>query len=76
LPDPSDDPGVAVRREPFALVTADAAVVRGILWTPPAGRRWRTAVVLGHPRGDCSTHFACPLLAAAGYGSPASPPAT
>jgi hypothetical protein len=67
---PDDEVGAdlldRVDREALALVAPDGAIVRGILWTP-RNRRARTGVLLAHPRGDFSTHYACAPLAAAGY---------
>ena len=43
-----DDPASPSARG-VRLVTPDGALVRGILWTPPAGTPWKTAVVLVAP---------------------------
>jgi pimeloyl-ACP methyl ester carboxylesterase len=66
-PEAADDPGLTLGREPAVVRCEDGAISRGIWWTPPAGTEWRTAVLLSHPRADFSVHYACPLLAAAGY---------
>jgi hypothetical protein len=67
-PDPADAPPAAPAREGIVEVAGDGSVVRGTLWTPPGAAPWKVGIVLGHPRGDFSVHYACELLAAAGYG--------
>jgi hypothetical protein len=66
-PDPADGVGAPLTREHIPMVAEDGAPIAGLLTTPSA-RPWRTGVVLAHPRGDFTTHYAAPLLAAAGYG--------
>ena len=61
-PLPEDDPGVAVQRESVRLVSPDGALFRGILWTPPDGTPWNTALIISHPRGDFSVHYALYLI--------------
>jgi pimeloyl-ACP methyl ester carboxylesterase len=66
-PEPGDDPSLPIGRQSVVARSPDGGITRGIWWTPPATTRWRTAILLTHPRGDFSVHYACPLLAAAGY---------
>ena len=65
-PLPEDAPGVELDTESIRTVAPDGGLSRGILWTKP-GHKWKTAVILTHPRADFSVHYANPFLAAAGY---------
>lgn len=65
-PDPDEAPAAEPQRDPVYVVSKGGAVVRGIFWTPANGK-WKTAVVLTHPRGDFSVHYVAPQLTAAGY---------
>lgn len=65
-PDPAEAPAAEPQRDPVYVVSKGGAVVRGIFWTPANGK-WKTAVVLTHPRGDFSVHYVAPQLTAAGY---------
>jgi pimeloyl-ACP methyl ester carboxylesterase len=65
-PLPEDNPGVEVQTESIRTVAPDGGLARGLVWTRP-GHKWRTAIVLSHPRADFSVHYANPILAAAGY---------
>ena len=67
-PDPADDPATDPAIEPVVMASPDGAIVRGLLWTPPSSAPWTTGVLLAHPRGDFTVHYAAPLLAAAGFG--------
>ena len=65
-PLPEDACKVELEREPIRLLASDGMLVRGLLWTAK-GQKPKTAIILSHPRGDFSVHYACPLLAAAGF---------
>lgn len=65
-PLPEDKPDVEVETTSVRTVAPDGGLARGLIWTRP-GHKWKTAVVLSHPRADFSVHYANPILAAAGY---------
>lgn len=64
-PDPADDPSREPVVEPIVVASPDGAIVRGLLWSP--SEPWATGVLLAHPRGDFTVHYAAPLLADAGF---------
>ena len=66
-PLPEDDPGVEIRREAVRIVTDDARAGARHLVDAAAGSPGGPRSMLTHPRGDFSVHYACPLLAAAGF---------